>query len=73
MKSRKRKKSPARGTIVKPISAADALRRLRAIGRILVARGVALRDVDLGDELVFLGGQAIDQAEAALADLAPPG
>jgi hypothetical protein len=70
MTNAKRTNDRSSRTRKKPDGAAAALRQLRAIGRLLIARGAALPDVDLGDELVFLGGQALDQAEAALAALA---
>ena len=70
MSQRKRPEKRAGRPKTKPADAAVALRQLRAIGRLLVARGAALPDVELGDELVFLGGQAIDQAAAGLVALA---
>jgi hypothetical protein len=48
---------------------AAALTRVKTIGGLLVARGVGMRQADLGDQFTYLGSKVIEEADAALAAL----
>jgi len=47
----------------------QALARIKIIGGLLVARGVGMRQAELGDQFTYLGSQVMDEAEAGIAAL----